>query len=131
MLAGIGFTMSIFIALLAFNDPLTIDTAKVAILCGSVLSCLTGVMMLFLSGHKSGERYDLIGTQHAVLLRLLAVGGLTETPEATNQNQGRSHEAERVGACCDARHQIGAVVPRQPKNSTSPVSMLIHRADNL
>ena len=53
MLAGIGFTMSIFISLLAFNDPLTIDTAKVAILCGSVLSCLTGVTMLFISGTEA------------------------------------------------------------------------------
>jgi NhaA family Na+:H+ antiporter len=53
MLAGIGFTMSIFISLLAFNDLLTIDTAKVAILCGSVLSCLTGVTMLFLSGTEA------------------------------------------------------------------------------
>jgi len=49
MLAGIGFTMSIFISLLAFNDPLTVDTAKVAILCASVLSCLTGVTILSLS----------------------------------------------------------------------------------
>ena len=55
MLAGIGFTMSIFIALLAFNDPLTIDTAKVAILCGSVLSCLVGVTMLFISGTKASK----------------------------------------------------------------------------
>jgi NhaA family Na+:H+ antiporter len=53
MLAGIGFTMSIFISLLAFNDPLIIDTAKVAILCGLVLSCLTGVMMLFISGTEA------------------------------------------------------------------------------
>jgi NhaA family Na+:H+ antiporter len=55
MLAGIGFTMSIFIALLAFDDPLTIDTAKVAILCGSVLSCLVGVTMLFISGTKASK----------------------------------------------------------------------------
>ena len=53
MLAGIGFTMSIFISLLAFNDPLTIDTAKVAILCASVLSCLTGVTMLFIAGTEA------------------------------------------------------------------------------
>jgi NhaA family Na+:H+ antiporter len=46
MLAGIGFTMSIFISLLAFNDELVVDTSKVAILCGSLLSCVAGVVML-------------------------------------------------------------------------------------
>jgi Na+:H+ antiporter, NhaA family len=55
MLAGIGFTMSIFISLLAFNDSLTIDTAKVAILCGSVLSCLAGVTMLFILGTEASK----------------------------------------------------------------------------
>jgi NhaA family Na+:H+ antiporter len=52
MIAGIGFTMSIFIALLAFNEPLVIDTSKVAILCGSILSCIAGLVMLSVAGKK-------------------------------------------------------------------------------
>lgn len=52
MIAGIGFTMSIFIALLAFNEPLIIDTSKVAILCGSILSCISGLVMLSVAGKK-------------------------------------------------------------------------------
>jgi NhaA family Na+:H+ antiporter len=52
MIAGIGFTMSIFIALLAFNEPLIIDTSKVAILCGSILSCIAGLVMLSVAGKK-------------------------------------------------------------------------------
>ena len=53
MIAGIGFTMSIFIALLAFNDQLIIDTSKVAILCGSLLSCIAGMVVLYFSGKKT------------------------------------------------------------------------------
>ena len=52
MIAGIGFTMSIFISLLAFNEPLVIDTSKVAILCGSLLSCIAGLVMLSVAGKK-------------------------------------------------------------------------------
>ncbi|MGB3074242.1 MAG: Na+/H+ antiporter NhaA [Chitinophagales bacterium] len=44
--AGIGFTMSIFIATLAFSDAAVLDTAKLAILVGSLLSGLAGVMLL-------------------------------------------------------------------------------------
>ncbi len=53
MIAGIGFTMSIFIALLAFNNELMIDTSKVAILCGSLLSCVAGMLVLYFSGKKT------------------------------------------------------------------------------
>lgn len=44
--AGIGFTMSIFIATLAFEDTDTLDGAKLAILVGSLLSGLAGVWLL-------------------------------------------------------------------------------------
>lgn len=46
MLAGIGFTMSIFIALLSFSDPLHILEAKFAILTASVLSGIVGFVFL-------------------------------------------------------------------------------------
>lgn len=46
-LAGVGFTMSIFIANLAFaKNPLLIDSAKVGILAGSMLSGITGFLLL-------------------------------------------------------------------------------------
>jgi NhaA family Na+:H+ antiporter len=45
-LGGIGFTMSIFIALLAFEDPTLEVFAKVSILIGSVLSGVVGFMIL-------------------------------------------------------------------------------------
>ncbi|WP_199118984.1 Na+/H+ antiporter NhaA [Pedobacter sp. ASV28] len=46
MLAGIGFTMSIFIAMLSFTDPLHITEAKFAILCASIFSGLAGFIFL-------------------------------------------------------------------------------------
>jgi NhaA family Na+:H+ antiporter len=46
MLAGIGFTMSIFITLLAFEDAHVITGAKIAVLLASLLAGLTGYFWL-------------------------------------------------------------------------------------
>jgi NhaA family Na+:H+ antiporter len=46
MLGGIGFTMSIFITILAFKDPETIVYSKIAILIASVLSGIFGFVYL-------------------------------------------------------------------------------------
>lgn len=46
MLAGIGFTMSIFIAMLSFSDEMQITEAKFAILCASVISGIGGFIYL-------------------------------------------------------------------------------------
>lgn len=43
LLAGIGFTMSIFIAGLAFSDPNLLGVAKLAVLVGSACSALLGL----------------------------------------------------------------------------------------
>ena len=51
LLAGIGFTMSIFISDLAFSDPQLIQVAKVGIFTASILAAVLGVFML-LSGKK-------------------------------------------------------------------------------
>jgi len=45
-LAGIGFTMSIFIASLALGDTPELELAKLAILLGSFISALFGVLLL-------------------------------------------------------------------------------------
>ena len=53
ILAGVGFTMSIFIANLAFaSNVIFIDSAKVGILIGSVVSGLVGYLILRWSGGK-------------------------------------------------------------------------------
>ena len=46
ILAGIGFTMSIFITLLAFTDAATIDSSKIAIILVSVLAETIGFLWL-------------------------------------------------------------------------------------
>ncbi len=46
MLAGIGFTMSLFIAGLAFKDPELLDLSKIGVLTGSVISGVLGFLFL-------------------------------------------------------------------------------------
>ena len=46
MLAGIGFTMSIFVTLLSFDDDYLIKISKIAILLGSSLSAIFGYIVL-------------------------------------------------------------------------------------
>ena len=54
MLGGIGFTMSIFIANLAFTEaPATITASKVAVLVASVVSGLLGYLWLYASGRTA------------------------------------------------------------------------------
>lgn len=58
LLAGIGFTMSIFIAMLAFTDEMLLDAAKLGVLAGSLLSCLLGLTWGWLtvrSSHSTQE----------------------------------------------------------------------------
>ncbi len=45
-LAGIGFTMAIFIANLAYTNPALVDSAKIGILIGSVISAIIGYIIL-------------------------------------------------------------------------------------
>ena len=46
VLAGIGFTMSLFIATLAFVEPATLAAAKIAILGASLIAGIIGVILL-------------------------------------------------------------------------------------
>ena len=55
-LAGIGFTVSLFIAALAYDDPLLVDSAKIGILAGSVVSAAIGVAILAPGGRHESRR---------------------------------------------------------------------------
>ncbi len=50
--AGIGFTVAIFVSSLAFVDPALTDQAKLGILIGSVLAGLLGYLLLRLKPHN-------------------------------------------------------------------------------
>jgi len=52
ILAGIGFTMSLFIAGLAFADPALLDLSKIGVLTGSLLSGIVGYIYLKSSPEK-------------------------------------------------------------------------------
>jgi len=51
-LGGIGFTMSMFISNLAFDDPALITTSKLSILIGSTLSAVVGLVILKVGTNK-------------------------------------------------------------------------------
>jgi NhaA family Na+:H+ antiporter len=52
-LAGIGFTMSLFIAQLAFANPEVVEQAKLGILMGSAISAAIGLAWLYYAGSTS------------------------------------------------------------------------------
>ncbi len=52
LLCGIGFTMSLFIGLLAFDDPALQDRAKFGILFGSLIAGLAGYFILRISNRR-------------------------------------------------------------------------------
>lgn len=56
-LAGIGFTMSLFIGTLAFTTPEQIDAVRVGVIAGSIVSTLLGLAILLLSGQPSGNSH--------------------------------------------------------------------------
>ncbi len=53
MLAGVGFTMALFISTLAWTDESIIQTAKTGVLIGSLISALIGSFLLYLTTRNS------------------------------------------------------------------------------
>ncbi len=53
LLGGIGFTMSIFVTLLAFSNQADIEAAKLYIIIGSSIAAISGLFFLFSFGKKA------------------------------------------------------------------------------
>ena len=62
-LCGIGFTMSLFIGLLAFADPEKQAVLKLAVLVGSLLSALAGALILLTTALRQSEARPLAGSR--------------------------------------------------------------------
>lgn len=52
VLGGIGFTMSLFVDSLAYDDPALINRGKIAILMGSVAAAIVGCLLILLFANK-------------------------------------------------------------------------------
>ncbi len=52
VLAGIGFTISLFIAQLAFDDPVLLEQAKIGVLAGSLVAAVAGSVLLRWLGER-------------------------------------------------------------------------------
>jgi NhaA family Na+:H+ antiporter len=64
ILAGIGFTMSIFVSILAFDDPKLLNFSQIMVLIASVVAAVLGVVWFLIrvpiNSHEAsqGSRHD-------------------------------------------------------------------------
>jgi len=63
MLCGVGFTMSLFIGGLAFNDPQMISAVKVGVLSGSAFSAVVGFAVLWFADPRRGATQSSVPAQ--------------------------------------------------------------------
>lgn len=56
ILGGVGFTMAIFVANLAFDDPQTVAAAKLAILAASLVAGVVGFLVLFVQANAARKK---------------------------------------------------------------------------
>jgi len=60
VLAGIGFTMSLFITNAAFSDPMVQETAKLAILAASILAAALGSVLLYFTSPSAEAHTEMV-----------------------------------------------------------------------
>jgi len=57
-LAGIGFTMSLFIGSLSFEDPALMNEVRLGVLSGSLVSAVLGYAVLMLASRRKGDETE-------------------------------------------------------------------------
>jgi Na+:H+ antiporter, NhaA family len=65
-LAGIGFTMSLFIATQALPDPTDFAAAKIAVFAGSILSAIVAVAILWSADRQTRRAVTSLEMTHAI-----------------------------------------------------------------
>ena len=65
LMAGIGFTMSIFISMLAYTDAETIAISKLAVLIASAIAATIGITWLIMVTKKGVGETDVIVSEKA------------------------------------------------------------------
>ncbi len=63
ILTGVGFTVALFIAELAFEEPIHIDLAKIGIFTGSIVAAIAGYIVLRSASSTSPTASDESGTR--------------------------------------------------------------------
>ncbi|MDN3709880.1 Na+/H+ antiporter NhaA [Myroides ceti] len=59
LLAGIGFTMSIFISMLSFDNQVFIEEAKLSVLITSLIAGIIGYVILNLSSRRKSKKTEI------------------------------------------------------------------------
>lgn len=67
LLAGIGFTMALFVCELAFSDPVIIGHVKLGILIASLTSAIVGYVVLHLTLPKAEAKTEVLQADEATL----------------------------------------------------------------
>jgi len=65
LIAGIGFTMSLFIGSLAFADPEHAAMVRIGVMFGSLLSAVCGLVVLSLAGARGRRTFSTVFPQEA------------------------------------------------------------------
>ncbi|TLD96199.1 Na+/H+ antiporter NhaA [Helicobacter jaachi] len=67
MISGIGFTMSMFVANLAYkDDTMSIDMSKISILVASSIAALLGILAVYLSTSKQSEQIETLNEEDEI-----------------------------------------------------------------
>ncbi len=67
MISGIGFTMSMFVANLAYKDDImSIDMSKISILVASSIAAVLGLLVVYLSTIKQDNQLENINEEDEI-----------------------------------------------------------------